>query len=147
VSTPAAVQPVRRRCFARIGHGRIGHAAPQTAMFLGIYCSMSASATARVTEPTAKGIVARGRWGDLGNALQQSRPVCLRCRPLRRRQRSTSAVCSLFVSIAVAQHGEGDSPTPEGLIGQTDPALSLCGDREFVVQVLKMLFDGCLCDE
>ena len=54
---------------------------------------------------------------------------------------------SLFVSTAVAQHGEGDSPTPDGLVGQTDPALSLGGDGELVVQVLQMLFDGCLCNE
>ena len=43
--------------------------------------------------------------------------------------------------------GEGDSPTPDGLIGQTEPALSLCGDSEFVVEVLQTLFDGCLCNE
>jgi hypothetical protein len=71
----------------------------------------------------------------------------LRSTPLRRRQRTTSGVCSLSVSIAVAQHGEGDSPPPERLIGQTDPALSLCGDSELIVQILQMLFDGCLCNE
>src|SRR6185503_11981395 len=60
---------------------------------------------------------------------------------------SVPPVCSLFVSTAVAQHGEGDSPTPDRLIGQTDPALSLGWDGELVVQVLQMLFDGCLCDE
>lgn len=44
----------------------------------GFSCSMSAGATARITEPRAKGIVARVRWGDLGSALLQSRPVAAR---------------------------------------------------------------------
>jgi hypothetical protein len=47
-------------------------------MFLGIYCSMSASAAGRITEPRAKGIVARLRWDDLDNALLQSRPFSAR---------------------------------------------------------------------
>jgi len=45
-------------------------------------------------------------------------------------------VRSSFLIAAVAQHGEGDSPTPDGLVGQTDPALSLRGDGELVIQVL-----------
>jgi len=48
-------------------------------MFLGIYCSMSASAAGRITEPRAKGIVARLRWDDLDNALLQSRPFRRSC--------------------------------------------------------------------
>jgi hypothetical protein len=47
-------------------------------MFLGIYCPMSASAAGRITEPRAKGIVARVRWDDLDDALLQSRQVSAR---------------------------------------------------------------------
>ena len=42
---------------------------------------------------------------------------------------------------------EGDSAAPKCLIGQPDPAVSLGGDSELVVQVLQMLFDGCLGNE
>jgi hypothetical protein len=49
---------------------------------------------------------------------------------------------SLLVGTAFAQHGQGDGTAPDGFIGQTDPALTLGGDVELVVQVLQVLFDG-----
>ncbi len=60
---------------------------------------------------------------------------------------SASLPVSLFVSAAVAQHGEGDGPASDGLIGKTDPTLSLRWDIELLVQVLQMLFDGRLRNE
>jgi hypothetical protein len=53
----------------------------------------------------------------------------------------------LVSSTVIAQHRERDRPASEGLIGQTDPAITLGRDSELVVQVLKMLFDGCLRNE
>ena len=57
-------------------------------------------------------------------------------------RRLTGGMRSPVAGTAVAQHGEGDCPAPDGLIGQPDPALSLRGHSELVVQVLQMLFDG-----
>ena len=53
----------------------------------------------------------------------------------------------LVSSTVIAQHRERDRPASEGLIGQTDPAITLGRDSELVVQILKMLFDGCLRNE
>src|ERR1700733_16041208 len=48
---------------------------------LGISCPMSASATARITEPRAKGIVASVRRRELSSAALQSRPASARQYP------------------------------------------------------------------
>jgi hypothetical protein len=47
-------------------------------LVIGISSSMSACATARITEPRAKGIVARVRRDELSTAPLQSRPASAR---------------------------------------------------------------------
>lgn len=50
-------------------------------------------------------------------------------------------------STVITQHRQRDRTASEGFVGQANPAITLDRDSELVVQILKMLFDGCLGDE